>query len=467
MDEEQARPEDEIYLDVEPIETVEIVEDEFAGEHSTKHRYDDLNLAYLATGFAQGELDDEEMGELYRMLCLPDGVGEEVAQKVWRHLGIAMDLRCSLSTRFQDTLRHFIKTESEYGALGRDRFVVETMRQLGLERPRLSYVPVPASDGDRGVPLGPVLLAIAALLLLVATSILVFMPQTEDVVVRVADVNGIVKSEGVPLTKGMELERRTILVAEGSRLNLEWPLGARVIVRGPASLVPQGEGMSLVRGRAWVDSTKSFVLGLPDQRVEVAAAMVAVESRGHQSVLAVERGQARLLREPHTTPQQLDAGMVRIGERIFAWETEPTFKQEALFEREQLALSLTAGEKATVWHLRADVAIERNHDSLSLVWKNGETMDRRRLMIRQKQIILYDKNDKELRSWVIPGAPRLSRKLRLDCWAGVTAVDFDGLDEPIVLNSFSRLERLLLAGNASVDNIHFHTGPAPDPASDQ
>jgi hypothetical protein len=93
----------------------------------------------LATGFALGELSDDELKEFYEALREPGDPGLDAGRVAWETLGTMVDLRAQTGSAFQDTLYLRLaeggKTDANFAGKVRGR--------LGHSRPRLQPVTTP------------------------------------------------------------------------------------------------------------------------------------------------------------------------------------------------------------------------------------------------------------------------------------------------------------------------------------
>jgi len=243
----------------------------------------DERIHELATAYALNEASEAELQELYDLLRADGDAGRAAANVAWQALQVHGDLRQGLSTQFQDTLLHRLQHVRS------NRFTAALRSKLGLRLPGLSEVGDP--QGRRALPLVP--LGIGLLLLLGIVLLAVPLVTRREPVAMVLAVGGSPTQAGQALVPKAQLDRRQVVVPPGSEVTIVWAAGGRVRVAGPANLVPQGQGLSLVSGRAWIVTAAEFTIGLPDGTVVIArGSRVAIAVADGRSVVGVSTGTA-------------------------------------------------------------------------------------------------------------------------------------------------------------------------------
>ncbi len=243
----------------------------------------DERIHELATAYALNEASDAELQELYDLLRAEGDTGRAAAEVAWQALQVHGDLRQGLSTQFQDTLLHRLQHVRS------NRFTAALRSRLGLRLPGLNEVGDP--QNRRRLPLVPLLIGL--LLLFGIVLLAVPLVSGREPVAMVLAVGGSPTQAGQALVPKAQLDRRQVVVPPGSEVTIVWAAGGRLRVAGPANLVPQGQGVSLVSGRAWIVTAAEFTVGLPDGTVVIArGSRVAIAVADGRSVVAVATGTA-------------------------------------------------------------------------------------------------------------------------------------------------------------------------------
>ena len=87
---------------------------------------DEKRIEELASGFALGELQEDELKELYDYLR--EAHGDDVAKLTWRTLSTTLDMKMKMSPHFADTVRHRIEHGDEKAD---DAFSGGILKRLG------------------------------------------------------------------------------------------------------------------------------------------------------------------------------------------------------------------------------------------------------------------------------------------------------------------------------------------------
>ena len=244
-------------------------------------------VAELATGFALNELQEDELRELHRHLLAPDS-GREAARTTWRTLDTITDLRAERSTLLQDAVTSRIAASADTGASGvTGRF----LRRLGLRRGGLEPI---ATTSDTNFALNRWALIIASVVLVAVAggSWLMLRPTT---VALVETVRGRVTAGTLGLGPHTALKAVPVMLAVDSALGMRWPQDTTVQLSGPATVVPQAQGLALPHGRAEIVTKTPFVVGLPDGTLSISAgSQVAIEVVDGHSAIGVFNGRARI-----------------------------------------------------------------------------------------------------------------------------------------------------------------------------
>lgn len=413
---------------------------------------DEHEVAGLATGFALGELDEDELRRLYDLLRLPGDRGAEVARLAWQVLGTTVDLRASLGSRLQDTVRHRIEHEAQPE---RERsFLGGVLARIGLRRPRLEPVPLPPAPARRraavALALGLGLLAGAA-----ATAALVH--GREAAAATAEAVAGVVTVEGAFVAAGDALPRgRPVVVGAGGRLDLRWRgdgrQRARAVLVGPARLVPLADGLSVVSGRARVTAEAPFLIGAPDRQAAlVGDTTCTVEVRGDRSLIGVARGLVRLPRPDGEPPGELAAGQaVAPAGAPFAWIRTLELTGDGPERR------LASDPEAAAWRIAFRVAFPDRDAALELRDRDGA-----RLRISPQQAVVETADGRGSRE-ALDGPPLRERLVVLErAPDGEGRLAIDGLERPPALPFGGPPTIWRFAGGATIAEGTHHTGPEP------
>ncbi|MHC5056888.1 MAG: hypothetical protein ACYTKD_19570 [Planctomycetota bacterium] len=416
-------------------------------------------IAYLATGFALGALETAELRELYDALREKGDAGRSAASTAWKVLGLTVDLRATLGTQLQDTVAHRVEAMAT-GADEQGEFVDRFRSQMGIARPRLAEVEIPGAV-RRGGRIA--LIAALALGAVVAVALLLARRGPERIA-RVGLVRGTATVEGSALAPGVVLDRRPVIVGSGGLVELEWPDGHEVTVEGPANLVPQGEGLSLSSGTAWVAAGGAFTVGLPDGRARLeAGSVLAVEVAANRSVLGVSEGSASLTGEgvaraalEKGRAAVLPDGATGTALRLFRWQ------REAVCRAEGATLLLEREGDPGAWRFEAVVIWGGSDGSLSV--RGGEAKGGE-VRLAPGAVVVAPPGGSEIRH-ELRGAPLLPRRVEITTSPGrAPAVRVEGLAAPLPAPFTDPPAEVRLSGSARLASASFHTGPPPAPRS--
>lgn len=417
-------------------------------------------IAYLATGFALGALETAELQELYDALREKGRAGRSAAGVAWKVLGLTVDLRATLGTQFQDTVAHRVAAAAG-DADEPDEFMDRFRAQMGTPRPRLGEVDIPKGARRAG---RAAVVAVVALAAFALAAFVLLRPGPEEIAL-VRSVRGTATVEGRALTPGVALDRRPVIVGAGGLVQLERPEGHAVAVEGPANLVPQGGGLSLSSGAAWVRTGGPFTVGLPDGRARLdAGTAFAVEVAGNRSVLGVSEGRAALggegtggaALEPGQAAALPDAATGGDPAR-FRWRREATWRGDAG------ARLLESDSDAAVWRFEAVLAWGTKDDSAEI---RGPAGAGGAVRIEPGALVVVDREGRTTRH-ELAGAPLLARRVEMTASAGRSPeVRVEGLARPVSIPFDGPPSELRLGGAARLRQSRYHTGPPPGPRGD-
>lgn len=421
-------------------------------------------IADLATGFAQGELDILELNELYERLRESGESGSRAARVTWEVLGTVTDLRAAISTRFEDTVDHRVRTGAGDDASGDDStgFVSGLMGRLGVRRRTLQEVDTPLLGHGPRAGLKAVAL-IAALICLGGYLLFVQGRPTENATIR--GIKGGVMVEGKYVSPGQSLDGRPVILQADARLTLEWPDGHAVTILGPANVVPHDTGISLSSGQARVRAADPFTLGLPDgQAVCPKNSHVTAWVYANRSVVAARSGNLTLRLQEKNDPVIVKSG----------WAADTT---GAMFRYETVHLPPPAisntrldtglDRSATAWELSIRVGFDSVEGSCGLYESSAGSEDTLTLAIAPGELVLF--NDlAEPEPVPLPGPPLLERTLRFWRAPGQPVrMRVDGLAEDREIHIEVPPAAIELNGAARLESMHAHTGPLPPEQYDE
>ena len=265
----------------------------------------ETRIAELATGFALGDLSEDELRELHGRLADPQA-GLAAARTAWRTLETVTDLRAERSTALQDTVRSRVAGSAGGGVAAR------FLRRFGLRR---GLAPV-ADAGGVDLPAGPhpAWWVAGAALLLAAALAGGWWLGHQPPVARVVAVVGRATVAGAPLGPGDPLDGSPLSLAAGATLTLRWDDGNRAVLHGPGTLSPLPRGCALLGGALWVDAVAPLAIGLPDGQAHAAAGTrFAAEVGDGRSCLATRGGSL------DTGDGPLGPGLARAAGVTFPW----------------------------------------------------------------------------------------------------------------------------------------------------
>jgi hypothetical protein len=416
-------------------------------------------IAYLATGFALGALETAELQELYDALREKGDAGRSAASTAWKVLGLTVDLRSTLGTQLQDTVAHRVEAMAT-GADEEGAFVGRFRSAMGVAHPRLKEVEIPSAV-RRG---GKVALVVALALAGLAAVALLLARRGPERIARVGTVRGTVTVEGGALAPGAILDRRPIIVGTGGLVELEWPEGHMVTVEGPANVVPQGEGISLSSGTAWVAAEGAFIVGLPDGRARLeAGSALAVEVAANRSVIGVSKGRAILggeglassaLEEGHAAV--LPDGATGSGLRLFRWQRKSVHRAEGA------TLFLERESDPGAWRFEVVVAWGGRDGSATF---RGEGPESGEVRLAPGAVVVAPRGGAGSRH-ELAGAPLLARRLTIAASPGrAPSVSVEGLAKPLPAPFADPPAEIRFAGSARLTSVGYHAGPPPAPRS--
>jgi len=418
---------------------------------------DDDRMDYLATGFALNELSQDELQELYDAVRQPGDEGLRAARITWNVLGSTVDLRSVLSRQFQDTVRHRVAAGGSGEADARpDGFVGAVLDRLGLSRPRLREVAIPALAGRRSAFRRAVLILAAGAAVAVVAA-LAAAGRTPGAVARVASLRGRATVEGRALAAGSELDRRPIVVSPASELAIAWPEQSSAVVSGPANVYPQGTGISVSSGVAWIRSAAPFTVGLPDMQVALeAGASLAAEVRDNRSVVAVNEGVATLATETGHG-EALDPGTAAGSDVRFSLRSATSWRDNGR------TLAFEYDPRAVAWQFEATVEWQAPGDIVVLDL-GGEAGT----YIRLEPGLVLLPNSAGGGRLELPGAPLLAPRIKIRASPGVgPELSVEGLRRPATLGVAGNLRAVRLLGRVRLKGVAFNVGPPPEGSQDR
>ena len=414
--------------------------------------HEEERISYLATGFAAGGLDETEKVELYDLLRRPGEAGAHAARIAWCSLQVAVDLRGSLGTHFQDTVTHRLKNPTDTGPGG--QFVPDVYARLGITRPRLEDVPVPVATSPavpRHIAWRRVVLVGAASVLLSWGALHFLFPLVFPPGGRLARSTGSVTRSGVLIAPGAALETEPVAVSAGGLAEVSLGNGGRVRIRGPASVVVQPAGLAVVSGEAWAEATSTaLVIGLPDGRLSVhPSSRVAIVVTANRATIATIAGTVVLTRGNSTVGVSVPVGRATTtGEQTFPWQPSAN----AICSTKNGVRTLVhADPSCATWVLTASFA-PRTLDDIATIDAGSHFL---RLGAGWLEV------DGDLRQ-PLTGAPLVARALRIERTAdGIVRLHLEGLRSTVQTLKWDSVPQTLTGGGLT--DVCWGSGPDAEP----
>jgi len=401
----------------------------------------------LATGFALGELSEEELQRLYNLLRQPGPVGTEVARIAWRVLGTTVDLRATIADRFQanvhQRLRDLVEPAQAAG------FLDGVLARIGRHRPKLEAIPWPGGGGGRGRGVRANLLRLWPLILLpvLLVAVLIWLWPAGGVVVEVTGLSGRLRHHGEALSVGRQIGQGALVLPAGGRLDLRWPSGTSATLVGPGTCFIAGPtAVDCTAGRSrWQSGATAFTIGLPDRRWRLEAhSRAIIQVIDGSSEVAVERGRLAAI----------DGDLeVLAGEASLADGT--TY---ALLDRPIATESgqTTVGQAgARTWRLTGVMRLAHRRSRFLL-----RDAHERCLQWDAEGVGLRSADGTVRRLAALPGPPLRDRALSLrQTPRGELRLRIAGFDQPLILPTLHLPLRLFFNDGASLAEGRFVTGP--------
>ncbi len=398
----------------------------------------------LATGFALGELNDQELKELYDSLREPGDAGRIAGEIAWQALGACIDLRAELGTAFQDSI--YLKL-SESGEAGTAAFMTKVRSRLGHSRPRLQPVDVTARVSRRRWWV-PLVLGIALAGMLTATWW--WQQKSQPPVASVYAVVGLVAQDGRTVGVNDGLDRRQISIAAAAQITIAWEDGSTAVIAGPANVVTGRNSLSLLSGRAWLRAAGELTVGLPDRSEAVRVpkdSALAIAIRDNRSTLALAAGRLDTLRPA------LELGTVMTFQRDSS--AYPWVQQEF-----RSGTRIKPGSAQAEWTL--DGSIQFTEPNAAVVLHINLDDEHTCECVLSPGNVTLRIDGREIHRLALGGAPLTERDFHLEAQGPILTISLGG----------QKLETTLPASVANVfwdgvsgtiNNARFRTGPEPKP----
>jgi len=398
----------------------------------------------LATGFALGELNDQELKELYNHLREPGDAGRIAGEVAWQALGACIDLRAELGTAFQDSI--YLKL-SESGEAGTAAFVTKMRSRLGHSRPRLQPVEVTTSMSRRRwwAPLAAGIVVVGLL-----AAALWWQSDRQPPVATVQDVVGLVSQDGRALRVNDGLDRRQISIAAAAQISIAWEDGSTAVIAGPASVVTGRNSLSLLAGRAWLRTRGELTVGLPDRSEALRlpnGCALAIAIRDNRSTLALAAGRLDTLRPP------LEPGTVIAFQRDSS--AYPWVQQELTS-----GMRVQPGSAQAQWSLDGSIRFTDPNAAVVIHIDLDDQHTCEGVLSPGNVALRID--GREVHRLALGGAPLTERDILVEAQGPVLTISIGG----------QKLEATLPASVANVfwdgvsgtiTNARFRTGPEPKP----
>ena len=238
-------------------------------------------------------------------------------------------------------------------------------------------------------------------------------------------------------------------------MSLRWERGdaghAEVRVIGPARVVPQDDGLSLLAGRSAVSTTIPFRLGLPDRQAEIAAhSELVAEVHDDRSQVGVEAGLVTIA-SPGSEGNELRAGeAVAGGGTAFRWVATHQLSGDGAQRH------LDSDPTAPSWDLAFTVTFAEANDRIELATEDGVT----RIVLAPGRVTVTSWN--ETTEIPVPGPPLRGWRLHLRALPGTGAeLRIDEADIAHALPDRRLPTALHFEGQAGITALQHHTGPEP------
>ncbi len=410
-------------------------------------------VAELATGFALGELEENELHEFYDLLRDHDGQGPQVARIAWRTLAVVTDLRAGVSQGFQDSLRLRLGQERS------GRFRNRLWSRLGFTVPGLQPVEAPAPSRGLAIAAWTVVVGLAATLL--AGGAVLALARERPARATVVRLLGAADCAGRALVPDSVVDGRALTIKPGGQLTLRWDDGSSAIISGgengddgaPAEASVRAQGLVLSHGRAWVTANRGFALVLPGRTCSALSdeTTVALEALEGQGFIGVRHG--RLRADGLDQPLSDNAGVGPAG--AFSW----------LWEWDAASGALSAGRAAPAdWRLGAEVYWSDPADSARLVLAAGDA-ECVTLLCSPGQLAVSI-GGHEVQRISVPGSPLLGYRLELrQRLARTLAITIADQTASVALPQPADRYRLSATPGANFKITAFY--PLPDPRPPQ
>ncbi len=410
--------------------------------------FDNKRIEELATGFALGELQEHELKELYD--CLRADNSDDAAAITWQTLATTLDMKMKLSPHFADTIRHRIENDD---GKSDDAFAGGILQRLGKRRKQLDPVAT-AQDAPRSLSALLILLPLCLIILLGW-----FLVPSNSSFPMVRHVSGgKVFQEGDSLSIDQRVDQRQIAIAKNALLTLEWPGGDQASIQGPATILVQNRGMSVVNGTVWLMVNPDFTIGLPDQHVRSKEkSRIGLNVEDSISVLGVDTGVLSYGRPDSGQEHELSDGKaIWNGEREFNWR---------YFEGGGITtnpVQLQLDPIAAYW--TCSLTVSFSDDQAMLVCRGLDEKAEEMLLHIQPNAVSAHKDGLELWRYALSGAPRSPRRVTIEGRQGAaTSLSISGLDKKIQWHLHAPLDALEMKGPVALKDLRYRTGPPPIP----
>ena len=294
---------------------------------------DQQRLDELATGYAIGALNSDELAELHALISEAGPLQSQAIASCWQSLQTTIDLRSVVGKQFEDTVRHRVSKPN--GA----SFVGSVLARIGFRKPGLRPLDVPpdlppvaTSSRFMGLVLGAILVVLAVAWWLFGRN---------ATLAEVTDVRGYAHHFGHALQLGMELEDSLLSVDPGSQLRLLLRDGGQLMAQGPAQITLHDAGLSLPLGRfRIINGSNKQTITLPDHHITLQAhAELEVMCQQSTSQVVLTAGSAQ--RSYHHQQVAMQPQQVYVQQQpTWTWTTQ-------LALAKTLAKTLAASDQTT------------------------------------------------------------------------------------------------------------------------
>lgn len=330
-------------------------------------------LAELATGFALGDLNKDELGELHEHLQGDAPAARKAAATCWSALETTVDLRAAMDHSLPDTVVHRIANPNPQSFIG------GVFGRLGFSRPRLK--PIKGGQSAQAAPSKNIAGYLVVTLVVVLVILVIVLSQATATTYSVREVGGIVRLAGQQVQLGHVLDDGLLTVPTGGRVVLEEDNGTRIILRGPSDVVLSGSGIQLPRGNAHLTNLgRTKDIDTPHGEITVPnGATIWLRTKEHYALVGSRDNGVRI--NDQIGSELLPAGFIRhLGVDTYPWIVGSPWRDESVTP---LGRPLAIEPETTAWRIElrtipssatAGLRLHGNNQSEALIHLIGKSV---------------------------------------------------------------------------------------------